>query len=129
MVRRRGTALKRKLSTYSASQPQQLWVSSIPFRNGAPDVKPRFLCMSGSEARTRQVSPGAGGEGRGVHAGSGVGVWPRQGPCSSGFVQGLVSLFPGRSASRPPPGIFLPSVVGSSAAYMMLVQSGPRVSI
>ena len=30
-----------------------------------------------------------------------------------------ISLFPGRSASRPPPGIFLPSVVGSSAAYMM----------
>ncbi len=31
--------------------------------------------------------------------------------------------------ARPPPGIFLPSVIGSSAACMMLVQSGPRASI
>ena len=44
---------------------------------------------------------------------------PRRGRIRSGFVQGPASLFPGRSASRPPPGIFLPSVAGSPTAYMM----------
>ena len=50
---------------------------------------------------------------------------PRRGRSRSGFVQGLAPLFPGRSASRPPPGIFLPSVVGSPAAYMMPSVMGP----
>ena len=37
----------------------------------------------------------------------------------SGFAQGLVSMFLGSFTSRPPPGIFLPAAVGSSAACIM----------
>ncbi len=48
---------------------------------------------------------------------------PRRGRSRSGFVQDITSPVPGLSASRPLPGIFLPSAVGSSAACMMPVRS------
>ena len=65
--------------------------------------EPRIAWFAGATARVWRGEPGD----------------PRRGRRMSSFVQGLASLFPGRSASRPPPGIFLPSVVGSLAAYMM----------
>ena len=65
--------------------------------------EPRIAWFAGATARVWRGEPGD----------------PRRSRSRSGFVQGLASLFPGRSASRPPPGIFLPSVVGSPAAYMM----------
>ena len=109
---------------------------------GPPTSSTRFLCLGGHEARTRQYCSGAGGKGarrscrerrwllvrsRGSPGSpapdscgrSGEPGDPRRSRSRSGFVQGLVSTFPGRSTSRPPPGIFLPSAVGSPAAYMM----------
>ncbi len=48
---------------------------------------------------------------------------PTAGSPPPGFVQDVTSPVPGLSASRPLPGIFLPSAVGSSAACMMPVRS------
>ena len=118
-------------SPHSGPARQSSWESyCLPL--WAPTVKDRFLRMSGHEARTRQDCPGAGG--KGARRRCQERRWPlvrsRRGRSRSGFAHGLASpLFPERPASRPPPGILLPSVVGSSAACMMLVQSGPRVTI
>ncbi len=112
------------------------------FRNGAPTVKhkipvperPRSPNQTVLSRRRRQgraaFMPGAAlafGPEPGIawFAEATAGVWrgepgnPRRGRSRSGFVQGPASLFPGRSASRPPPGILLPSVVGPPAACMM----------
>ncbi len=108
----------------------------LPSVMGPPTSSTRFLCLSGHEARTRQYRSGAGG--KGARRSCRERRWllvrsqviPGRGRSRSGFVQGLAPLFPGRSASRPPPGIFRPSVAGSSAACMMpgSIRS-PRVNL
>ena len=124
-----------KLRGQAANRP-------IAFRNGAPPSSTDPCVRAATKPEPDKTVPAPAARGRGVHAGSGVGFWsgagdclvrrsdrkrvwrgepgnPRRGRSRSGFGQGLAPLFPGRSASRPPPGIFLLAVVGSPAACMM----------
>ena len=112
-----------KLRGQAANRP-------IAFRNGAPPSSTDPCVRAATKPEPDKTVPAPAARGRGVHAGSGVGFWsgagdclvrrsdrkrvwrgepgnPRRGRSRSGFGQGLAPLFPGRSASRPPPGIFL----------------------
>ena len=84
------------------------------FRNGASASSTESCARAATNPEPDKTVLASAARGRDVDAGSGVGVW-------SGGVDAVQvsfkalppSLFPGRSASRPPPGIFLPSAVGS----------------